>query len=150
MRRWPRDPAKRLFGSGERGPPGDIYFVACQNQFVKVGFTNFDVERRIAELQTGCPHELTLIGVLRAHNMCAEKWFHQAMRVDHHRLEWFNLNDRARLMVHHVNSGFYPASAEEVALLYLHGHEPEVAKLAPRLYLPSAPDPDPESCSTPA
>ena len=143
------DRATYLGGSGGLGPSGDIYFVACQNEFVKVGFASFSVEERLAQLQTGCPHELTAIGVLRHHRMCAEKWFHEAMRHDRHRGEWFKLNDRARLMVHHVNSGFYPTSAEEVKLLYKYGHIPEVARLAPELYISTAPDSE-ESCSTPA
>ncbi len=131
------------------GRAGHVYFIACDNRFVKVGFT-YDVEVRLAELQTGCPFELKVIGVLRDTTMIAEKWFHAAMRGARHRGEWFNLTDRVRLIIHEVNQGFYPLDAVQVAAFFRVVHLPEVARLASEGYISIAPDSHPESCSAPA
>lgn len=40
---------------------GSIYAVKA-GDFIKIGFTKGDVRERIAQLQTGCPMELQLIG----------------------------------------------------------------------------------------
>jgi len=132
-----------------RDDVGDVYFIACNNEFVKAGFARFSVDERLKELQTGCPYDLKVIGVLHAARARAERWFHHAMREDRVRGEWFKLTDRVRLMIHNVNKGFWPTSAAEVEWLFEFGHVPEVAQVAEQMYISPAPDPN-GSCSTPA
>jgi hypothetical protein len=131
----------------EDGAPGDVYFVACRNEFVKVGFA-LNVDQRLKELQTGCPYELTVIGVLRDTSALAERWFHAAMRSERGRGEWFKLTDRVRLLIQAVNDGFYPLKAEEIKALFAAIHRPGVAEFIKQEYSSPAPDPN-GSCSTP-
>ena len=109
---------------------GHVYFVACNNEFVKIGFA-FDVKERLAELQTSCPYELVQIGLLGPTRARTEKWFHDAMREERVRGEWFKLNERVRLMVHYVNRGFYPTLAIDVDTMFRNVHLPEIARQAP-------------------
>lgn len=68
-----------------------VYFVqAGTDGPVKIGKAN-DVEKRIAELQTGCPHKLELLVTVEcADALAKESEFHQqfaSLRID--RSEWF-------------------------------------------------------------
>lgn len=61
-------------------------------QLVKIGFTAGDPERRIASLQTSCPHEIELIKV-RKGGSTEEKRLHDLLK-DHRRSgEWFDFNE---------------------------------------------------------
>lgn len=65
-----------------------IYFLrAGDTEFVKIGYAD-NVAKRIAELQTGCPHELVLIRSL-AGSQRDEGFFHSRYHERRIRGEWF-------------------------------------------------------------
>lgn len=97
---------------------GNVYFVVCRNEFVKIGFA-VDVRDRFGDLQTGCPYELKLVGVLPEVPFKAEKWFHILLRALHVRGEWFRLTDRVRLLIHLINSGARPDCLLELRRIYV-------------------------------
>lgn len=96
---------------------GDVYFIACDNRYLKIGFT-WDVPARLCELQVGCPFELSVIGVLRNVPEVTERWFHAVLREEHVRGEWFKLSARVRLLVQAVNDGARPDDVLAVSRLY--------------------------------
>lgn len=96
---------------------GSVYFLACDNKYLKIGFAG-NVSERVKELQTGCPFELKLIGVLTDVPEECERWFHAVLREEHVRGEWFNLTTRVRLLVHEINGGARPRDVLEIGRLY--------------------------------
>lgn len=70
-----------------------IYFIQ-QGAFVKIG-TAGNVGGRVAQLQTGAPDELVLIGSMRG-GLEEERELHERFRHLHHRGEWFFLNQELR------------------------------------------------------
>lgn len=60
--------------------------------FLKVGFTETDMERRMAGLQTGCPYELELIDV-RSGTLQDEKYIHDDLKKFRTAGEWFKACD---------------------------------------------------------
>jgi hypothetical protein len=77
---------------------GNIYVIACQHPFsVKIGFTRRDPAIRLAQLQTGCPSPLALVGWFPG-TLEEERAYHEDLK--EHRLagEWFHIceaNERA-------------------------------------------------------
>lgn len=68
-----------------------IYCIGNIDQKVcKIGFTN-TLTTRLPALQTGCPFELSLIGVING-TMSEEKKLHNKFREFHLRDEWFTLS----------------------------------------------------------
>jgi hypothetical protein len=65
-----------------------VYFVACDG-FVKIGVAN-NVEKRIRELQVGCPHTLDLIGLAEGGREL-EAAYHKRFRKLRVAGEWFRL-----------------------------------------------------------
>ena len=96
---------------------GNVYFVACDNRYVKIGFAA-DVPARLSELQVGCPFELKQLGVFGDVPEVCERWFHAVLRDEHVRGEWFNLTETVRLLIHKINAGARPQAVLEVARLY--------------------------------
>ena len=66
-----------------------VYFIRC-GDFVKVGYAT-NVVRRVAELQTGNPHELELLGVIPG-GASEERTLHALLAAEHHRGEWFRIS----------------------------------------------------------
>jgi hypothetical protein len=83
-----------------------VYFVktTVKPSMLKIGKAS-DVTRRIAELQTGCPYDLELLGTVRCksdmHAMEVERRAHSAFKRDRvrHRGEWFRYTHRVELAV---------------------------------------------------
>ncbi len=96
---------------------GSVYFIACDNRFVKVGFTE-NVDARLADLQVGCPFELRVLGAMPDIHEEVERWFHAVLRFEHVRGEWFNLTDPIRLLIQRVNEGARPVDALDVGRIY--------------------------------
>jgi len=96
---------------------GSVYFIACDNRFVKIGFARNVVER-LAELQTGCPFKLRIIGELPGVAPSMESVFHEVLSQLRFRGEWFELTDRLRLMIHEINSGARPDALLAAKALY--------------------------------
>lgn len=69
----------------------NVYIVQC-NQYFKIGKAD-DIRTRLSGLQSGCPHELTLIATLKRKNaMIAEKQIHEYLKEYRTRGEWFLLS----------------------------------------------------------
>ena len=66
-----------------------IYFIQCgENGPIKIGQTG-DVEKRISQLQTGCPYELKLLWTYHG-NSWKEEEVHEALEAENIRGEWFH------------------------------------------------------------
>lgn len=71
---------------------GTVYILRAEGvDAVKIGFTSVQLDRRIRDLQTGCPHILTLIAA-QAGTKADEVTIHDALRDYRLRGEWFDLN----------------------------------------------------------
>jgi hypothetical protein len=68
-------------------PWGKVYFIQA-GAFVKIGWSK-DPERRLAQLATACPHELTLLGEITG-TVLDEQALHRAFAHLRARGEWFH------------------------------------------------------------
>lgn len=68
-----------------------IYFIKG-GKFTKIGYTGSDVEGRIASLQTGCPYNIELLGVIDG-DVELERSLHKQLEKYRVRGEWFDLPD---------------------------------------------------------
>ena len=71
-----------------------IYFIGCNDQYVKIGVSGSPYSR-IDELQVGNPYDLTILKTVDVSNK-AEAYLHNKFSHLHHRGEWFNLNSDLR------------------------------------------------------
>jgi hypothetical protein len=85
-------------GGGAVGEPSNVYFLSLIDpadpdrdfSLVKVGFTTNDVEKRIAQLQTGNPYQIQCAGRFQSPvARQVERWVHRTNEVAH--LEWLRL-----------------------------------------------------------
>jgi hypothetical protein len=82
-----------------RETPGFVYFVrAGRVNTVKIGWAKADVDKRIAELQCGCPHQLHLIGYLPG-SLADEYEWHARFHGCRKRGEWFALSGDLRAAI---------------------------------------------------
>ncbi len=69
-----------------------VYFFMCNGNVVKIGVTD-DIERRLGEVQTGCPYEVRvrtkLIFDTRTEAFAMERHLHQTFRKHRTYGEWF-------------------------------------------------------------
>jgi hypothetical protein len=78
----------------EEGYVGWVYFIRYSNGGdVKIGYSGDDPQRRLKILQTGCPDELTLIGVQRG-TKGDEAELHERFAEYRKRGEWFRWNEK--------------------------------------------------------
>lgn len=85
---------------------GLVYFAeAVGAERVKIGWTRArNIEKRLAELQTGCPFPLVVRATLRG--LLLQEWQeHQTLQEDWIHGEWFHLSGRVRRRIDEVNSG---------------------------------------------
>ncbi len=77
----------------KKSPPRNpkVYFIK-QGNFVKIGHTTRPIDERLTDLQTGSPEELELIA-LESGDFLTEQWLHDLFKKQHHRGEWFTLDD---------------------------------------------------------
>ncbi|HYE70662.1 MAG TPA: GIY-YIG nuclease family protein [Aquabacterium sp.] len=67
---------------------GTVYFLQA-GAFIKIGFTRWSVERRIAQLSTGCPYQIyLLLEVVGSSSLEAE--YHRRLAKHRARGEWFH------------------------------------------------------------
>lgn len=70
-----------------------IYFVVAPNsRSVKIGYTGGDPEKRLAQLQTGCPERLALLGAVDG-GVDRERELHQRFALQRLTGEWFRMDD---------------------------------------------------------
>lgn len=83
------------------GPRGWVYFIVCADTWrCKIGFTKKEVEKRLANLQTGSPGQL-VVAIKQPGTPETERRLHEKFAHCHVRGEWFELTDelRAYMMV---------------------------------------------------
>ncbi len=68
-----------------------VYFILCNNDFVRIGFSD-DVTRRLANLKSGNPYPLRLIGVLDGDKK-REKLYHCQYINSRSHGDWFRLTE---------------------------------------------------------
>lgn len=83
---------------------GYVYIVAVgKNQHIyKIGIAT-NVQNRIKQLQTGCPHPIRLIGYLKCEDpRVIEKEFHEALKFYRQQGEWFDCSLEKIKCVQHI------------------------------------------------
>lgn len=93
----PKNRLERLLDSDKRNREGFIYFIAC-GDLVKIGFSR-NVKMRMAELQTGSPHKLSLVHVERGKEQ-DERAFHRAFEQHRHSGEWFKFEGALKAFIY--------------------------------------------------
>lgn len=78
-----------------------VYIIQC-GEFIKIGIAE-DVSKRLATLQTGSPHKLTLLRKFKSSNAeRVEQELHEKLGKHHHRNEWFRLDDVVKAWVESI------------------------------------------------
>lgn len=87
---------ERLLDSVDRSrSSGQIYFIESgPDKYIKIGFTQYVVSKRIATMQTGSPYPLKLIGVIRNKNRMVERLIHRSFKDERVHCEWFRGSER--------------------------------------------------------
>lgn len=67
-----------------------IYFIQAGNEGIKIGRTILNVERRIVDMQVGCPIELVLLGTVKG-NKEREIELHEKFKKFRLRGEWYSI-----------------------------------------------------------
>lgn len=76
-----------------------IYVIRADNtNLYKIGFTDRDYEKRLNELQTGCPHDLTLVLWLDG-TQEEERSLHDKLNGFRFKREWFELDFNSILVM---------------------------------------------------
>lgn len=71
-----------------------IYFIQADGtDRVKIGFTAGDPAKRLADLQTGCPHRLVILATASGSEQDEGRW-HKDFATDRVQGEWFRLSPR--------------------------------------------------------
>lgn len=84
------------------GTPGFVYFVrAGRTNTLKIGWARSDVEKRLRELQTGCPHTLHLIGFMPGSQAEERDWHYRFCHL-RTRGEWFRLDGDLRSAINRL------------------------------------------------
>lgn len=83
-------------GGIEQAAHGYVYFALC-GAFIKIGHA-YDVNDRMATLQTGNPHEITLLAAVPG-TQRAERSIHAQFVAHRHRGEWFHDHAELRLYI---------------------------------------------------
>lgn len=93
----------------------NVYIVSCPG-FVKIGVAD-DVDARIAQLQTGNLHPLTVRAILEGVPRSTERRLHRALRRWRVHGEWFRFSREARKLVLLIEAGARPTTDAEIDLL---------------------------------
>ena len=102
-----------------------VYLIACRGQeavYVKIGLTS-SIKRRLANIQTGCPHPIVeafvILSEYREEVEGLEKLLHILLKPQYLRAEWYLGNDEffsaLEAVLHRVNAGGF--SYEEIEAL---------------------------------
>jgi hypothetical protein len=77
-----------------------IYFAMAEGtDLVKIGFTDGPVEKRLAQLQTGCPNKLILLSDNNRGGEEQERELHEELKADRVTGEWFRLSPRVLIRI---------------------------------------------------
>ena len=90
-----------------------VYFITDNNGFTKIGSTDYEVEKRLKELQCGNPRQLEVVKTIECYNqrlssLDVERCLHQYFDYCRVRGEWFKTEGL---------QNFYKLSESEVAAL---------------------------------
>ena len=77
-----------------------IYFIAQRNEYVKIGYTGQCVESRLAQLQTGNPHVLSILHTMPG-DLDTERYLHTMFYKYRVRAEWFYLTAEITNFINH-------------------------------------------------
>ncbi len=70
--------------------PGRVYFVRCeQGGEIKIGFTKIEVGVRLSSMQSGCPYDLKVVGIIDPANRLLEAYLLMKFSPWTIRGEWF-------------------------------------------------------------
>lgn len=73
-----------------------MYFIAdAEGEYIKIGYTTKDIHTRLAQIQTGNPKKLQLVGWMQG-NRGTERLMQERFKMYHAHGEWF-----------HYTSGMY-------------------------------------------
>jgi hypothetical protein len=86
----------------------NVYFVRAKDHaLMKIGKAT-DVGRRLKEIQTSCPYELEIMGVIKckseAHAFAVEKMAHEYLENSRTHGEWFRHNNRTEAVLRVVTN----------------------------------------------
>lgn len=87
----------------------NVYFIATRARpsLVKIGRAR-DIEKRMAELQTGCPYEMYILGSIACrsdmHATGIEGKLHRMLRHSRMRGEWFELSRQMTFVLDRLSS----------------------------------------------
>ncbi|MGQ0836344.1 MAG: GIY-YIG nuclease family protein [Gammaproteobacteria bacterium] len=100
----------------------NVYFLrTCDNaQLIKIGKAK-DVTRRVAEIQTGCPSKLEILGTIPLHSekhaQHIEGRLHRAFKRYHVRGEWYRAGKPLREFIAAVTAGSYTDALSALKLM---------------------------------
>lgn len=118
---------------------GNVYFVGTPTA-VKIGFAA-DVERRLCQLQTGCPYPIQVFAVIPDCAPPVERVFHTALAEYRGVGEWFQHNEVLKAIIGYVKAGAQPRTFEQVRTLLEFGRLARTAarsmRAASRTQLPA-------------
>lgn len=84
-----------------------IYFIQCgTNGPIKIGYTDNGAEERMAQLQTGCPYELSLLWVYNGDEW-SEGRIHSQLAAERVRGEWFHPSNNLFSFIEEELCNFY-------------------------------------------
>lgn len=92
-----------------------IYFIEAKgSDAVKIGWVNADLQRRVQQLQCGCPHELIVVGTVPGTRLMEQK-LHLEMVGYMVRGEWFEADAAKSVYARILSVGFEQTVAELAA-----------------------------------
>lgn len=76
-----------------------IYFAQADGtDLVKIGFTAGDAIERVSDLQTGCPHKLSVLAAVEGGERDEARW-HKEFAAERVQGEWFRLTPRLMVRI---------------------------------------------------
>lgn len=98
-----------------------IYFIrGKQSGYIKIGYTGGDGQSRLAQLQTGSPEELELLGG-REGGVELERAYHDRFASQRVRGEWFQTDHRLSQHISWIQSGHPTIHGKAIRSVYLAG-----------------------------
>lgn len=95
-----------------------VYFIRAAHA-VKIGKA-IDPEKRMAELQIGCPHRMHLVAKIKCkshlHAFSTESHFHRVCKKWHIHGEWFHADGRVKRTIERIQLELYRAADAEEPL----------------------------------
>lgn len=127
-----------------REKPASVYFIQCNGPDgpIKIGQAKF-IDKRLSELQIGCPYELALIGHAMVDDASlVEGRLHDAFREHRIRGEWFHCHERILDVAREFDAVRFAAIAEMAKTFVPHAPVTPVAPRVPVALDPATPKAD--------